>query len=112
MTANLRPGTPMHLYLPGPHRGVWNEVALEASKEIILCESLIDALAEKKRVRVDLELSGPWDLAGFQLLISAVASGRKAGLPVTLANVPRVCCDVADRAGLAAWLKEAAESFQ
>ena len=21
---NLRPGTPAHLYLPGPHRGVWN----------------------------------------------------------------------------------------
>ena len=40
----LRAGTPMHLYLPGPHRGVWNEEALEASKEIILCEALIDAL--------------------------------------------------------------------
>ena len=40
----LRPGTPLHLYLPGPHRGVWNEQALVASKEIILCESLIDAL--------------------------------------------------------------------
>ena len=24
---NLREGTPMHLYLPGPHRGVWNEPA-------------------------------------------------------------------------------------
>ena len=32
------------LYLPGPHRGVWNEEALIASKEIILCEALIDAL--------------------------------------------------------------------
>ena len=36
--------TPLHLYLPGPHRGVWNEEALAASKEIILCEALIDAL--------------------------------------------------------------------
>lgn len=44
ITENLRPGTPLHLYLPGAHRGVWNEAALEASKEIILCESLIDAL--------------------------------------------------------------------
>ena len=44
ITTNLRAGTPLHLYLPGPHRGVWNEEALEASKEIILCESLIDAL--------------------------------------------------------------------
>jgi len=41
---NLRPGTPKHLYLPGPHRGVWNVAALIASKEIILCEALIDAL--------------------------------------------------------------------
>jgi DNA primase len=44
ITAGLRPGTPLHLYLPGPHRGVWNAAALAASKEIILCESLIDAL--------------------------------------------------------------------
>jgi hypothetical protein len=40
----LRPGTPLHLYLPGPHRGVWNSAALSAGKEIILCEALIDAL--------------------------------------------------------------------
>jgi DNA primase len=44
ITDNLRTGTPLHLYLPGGHRGVWNEEALEASQEIILCESLIDAL--------------------------------------------------------------------
>lgn len=41
---NLRVGTPLHLYLPGPHRGVWNIEALAATKEIILCEALIDAL--------------------------------------------------------------------
>ena len=44
ITEGLRKGTPVHLYLPGPHRGVWNEEALAASKEIILCESLLDAL--------------------------------------------------------------------
>ena len=44
ITDRLRRGTPLHLYLPGPHRGVWNVEALQASKEIILCESLIDAL--------------------------------------------------------------------
>lgn len=32
------------LYLPGPPRGVWNIEALQASKEIILCEDIIDAL--------------------------------------------------------------------
>jgi DNA primase len=41
---NLRVGTPLHMYLPGAHRGVWNIEALQATKEIILCEALIDAL--------------------------------------------------------------------
>jgi DNA primase len=44
ITPNLRAGTPDHLYLPGPHRGVWNEESFIASKDIILCEALIDAL--------------------------------------------------------------------
>jgi DNA primase len=44
ITPNLRTGTPDHLYLPGSHRGVWNEAALAVSKDIILCEALIDAL--------------------------------------------------------------------
>jgi DNA primase catalytic core len=41
---DLRLGTPLHLYLPGPHRGVFNIEALQASKEVILCEALVDAL--------------------------------------------------------------------
>jgi DNA primase catalytic core len=41
---DLRKGTPFHLYLSGPPKGVWNVKALSASKEIILCEGLIDAL--------------------------------------------------------------------
>ncbi|KOY60080.1 DNA primase, partial [Photorhabdus heterorhabditis] len=41
----LRAGTPKHLYLPGEHRGVWNEAAMIASKSLILCESLIDAMS-------------------------------------------------------------------
>jgi DNA primase len=44
ITRALREGTPLHLYLPGPRCGVWNEQALIASKDIILCEALIDAL--------------------------------------------------------------------
>ena len=35
---------PLHLYLPGPHRGVWNEKSLQGSVEIILTEALIDAM--------------------------------------------------------------------
>ena len=41
---NLRKGTPYHLYLPGPHKGVWNQEGLRGSKDVILCEALIDAL--------------------------------------------------------------------
>ena len=44
LSDHLRPGTPKHLYLPGPHRGVWNAAALGTLKELILCEALIDAL--------------------------------------------------------------------
>jgi DNA primase len=44
ITDGLRKGTPLHLYLPGPHRGVFNVQALAAHQEIILCEALIDAL--------------------------------------------------------------------
>ncbi|PHM35530.1 DNA primase [Xenorhabdus szentirmaii] len=35
---------PKHLYLPSPLAGVWNESAMQASAEIILCEALIDAM--------------------------------------------------------------------
>jgi DNA primase catalytic core len=41
---DLRKGTPAHLYLPGPHQGVWNLDGLKETDEVILCESLIDAL--------------------------------------------------------------------
>jgi DNA primase len=44
ITPNLRSGTPLHLYLPGPHHGVWNWEALAACKEVILTEALIDAM--------------------------------------------------------------------
>ena len=35
---------PLHLYLPGPHRGVWNVRALIGQREVILTEALIDAM--------------------------------------------------------------------
>ncbi len=42
---NLRAGTPKHLYLPGPHKGVWNLDGIAGSDgEVILCEALIDAM--------------------------------------------------------------------
>jgi hypothetical protein len=44
ITRGLRAGTPLHLYLPGPHKGVFNEQAVAASNEVILCEAILDAL--------------------------------------------------------------------
>ena len=42
---DLRPGTPLHLYLPGPHAGVWNVEGVAGSQgEVILTEALIDAM--------------------------------------------------------------------
>ena len=41
----LRAGTPLHLYLPGPHHGVFNIGAFKDSDELVVCESLIDALS-------------------------------------------------------------------
>ena len=41
---NLRKGTPKHLYLPGEHKGVFNIAGLKLDMEVILCESIIDAL--------------------------------------------------------------------
>ena len=43
ITRSLKPTSPIHLYLPGPHRGIFNLEAF-ATKELILCESLLDAL--------------------------------------------------------------------
>ncbi|WP_145956706.1 hypothetical protein, partial [Xenorhabdus budapestensis] len=42
---DLRQSVIRHLYLPGAHKGVWNAAALGASKALILCESLIDAMS-------------------------------------------------------------------
>jgi DNA primase len=39
-----RDGTPLHLYLPGPHCGVFNLADWCGSDEVILCEAVIDAL--------------------------------------------------------------------
>jgi DNA primase catalytic core len=43
-TQQAKSGSSKHLYLPSPLVGVWNEPALKASPEVILCEALIDAM--------------------------------------------------------------------
>lgn len=47
ITPNVNP--PWHLYLPGPHRGVWNERGLVGQAEVILTEALIDAMTIRRQ---------------------------------------------------------------
>ena len=74
-------------------------------------EALQAVVAEANDLRIDLETAGPWDVAGLQLLIAALASGAKTGHTVRLINVPRVCVEIAERSGLSDWLIGAADSF-
>jgi ABC-type transporter Mla MlaB component len=74
-------------------------------------ETLLTALAEGKDLHIDLETSGPWDLAGLQLMISATATGRRTGQSVRLVNVPRAGVEIAERSGLSEWLTSVTDSF-
>jgi ABC-type transporter Mla MlaB component len=91
-----------NLVLSGP-------VTLYESSEVR--ESLLSAVSEGKDLRLDLETTGPWDLAGVQLLVSVVASGRKSGQSVRFVNVPGVCREIAERSGLADWLCGVSDSL-
>jgi ABC-type transporter Mla MlaB component len=90
------------IHLSGP-------ITLYESSEVR--ETLISALSDGKDLRIGLETSGPWDLAGLQLLISVVTTGHRAGQAVHLHQVPGVCREIASRCGLEKWLAETAESF-
>jgi ABC-type transporter Mla MlaB component len=61
---------------------------------------LKDGLARGRGLRIELAASGPWDLAGVQLLLAAIASARASGQPISLARVPDVLTAAAERAGV------------
>ena len=63
-------------------------------------DAFSDGLARGRGLRLDLAGSGPWDLAGVQLLLATTASGRRAGRSISLARVPNVLKVVAERAAL------------
>src|SRR5437868_9390899 len=67
-------------------------------------ETLRAALVAGRPLRIDLKDSGPWDVAGLQLLISCVQSGRNQDQVVRLVNTPRGCTELAERSGLIEWL--------
>ena len=74
-------------------------------------ETLQSALSDGGDLVFDLETSGPWDLSGLQLLLAAVASGRKKGLSVRFVRVPKVCAEIAERSGMEGWLRDQTDSF-
>jgi ABC-type transporter Mla MlaB component len=76
-----------------------------------LRETLRSALGEAGAggtLEIDLADSGPWDIAGLQLLIACVASARERESIVAIRQIPRFCEEVAVRSGLSDWLLAAA----
>jgi len=69
-------------------------------------EAILKAI-EHDSPRIDLAASGPWDLAGLQLLIAAIRSGRG----VRFCRVPGVVVAIAARAGVVGRLGEAVDDY-
>ena len=105
---DLRAGTAKHLYLPGPHRGVWNHDAIEAGGEVIVCESLIDALtfwsAGFRNVTAAYGVEGftpdHWQLFAERnvrrvlVAFDADAAGDKAAVKLGAQMIERFGCEV------------------
>ena len=72
-------------------------------------EVLRSALSEGRPLRIDVSEAGPWDIAGLQLLVSCVKSGRSRNQHVQIANISRVCAEIAQRSGLTDWLASVSE---
>jgi len=98
------PTTPGTLRLEGP------ATLAEAPEIRRRLAAALDEGRGGKRVAIDLGGSGPWDLAGLQLLLSAVAGGRRDGVTIRFRAVPGVCRDLAGRAGLGPWLDSHSDS--
>jgi ABC-type transporter Mla MlaB component len=74
-----------------------------------LRESLRAALSQGRDLRIDLGETGKWDLAGLQLLISCVKTGLAQGRKIRVARTPDLCVEIAERCGLADWLRSVME---
>jgi anti-anti-sigma regulatory factor len=68
-------------------------------------ETLRLAVAEAKKLRIDLGDTGPWDLAGLQLLVSCVKTAHAREREARFVNVPKMCVEIAERTGLTEWLR-------
>jgi ABC-type transporter Mla MlaB component len=61
--------------------------------------ALLAVLERGKPVRLGLGGAGPWDAAGLQLVLSAMDSGRRSGVPVRLDGADEPFLSVVGRAG-------------
>lgn len=83
----LRKGAAKHLYLPGKHAGVWNLEGIQNRQEIILCESLIDAMT--LWVNGFKNVTTSYGINGFtDELLTVIHSGVAPGVqpPATLVH--------------------------
>lgn len=64
-------------------------------------EVLAEARALGRNLRIDLAESGPWDLAGLQLMLAALASCERSGQDLAVVSPPQVFLAIAERAGVA-----------
>ena len=103
----------MVVYTMAVDRPDFETFALEGPATIYevsaLRESLRLALSQGKDLRIDLGETGKWDLAGLQLLISCIKTGLAQGRTVRVARTPDVCVEIAERCGLADWLRSVME---
>lgn len=73
-------------------------------------ETFLQSVRPGTALDVDLHTSGPWDAAGLQLLISLVNTGYQRDCQIRFQLVPKVCREIANRAGLGDWLKGCSSS--
>lgn len=66
--------------------------------------SILDAMAKGGPLHLDLASTGPWDLAGLQVVLAAVKTVRGQGRSATLEHVPDGFLDVVEKAGCKGFL--------
>ena len=103
---DLRAGTAEHLYLPGPHRGVFNLAGVMGADDVIVCEALIDALtfwcAGHRHVTAAYGVDGFTD----EMLAASRAASSACSSPSTATRPARGRAALAERltaAGIGAY---------
>lgn len=92
-TARGRGGPPLALIGP-----------VTFSEVVRLREAILAELLPDGDLRIDLSVSGPWDLAGLQLILSAVEFVRRSGRRVILESIPDAFRVVAESASATEFL--------